>query len=932
MLVGRSAETDCLDLLVDGLREGRSGAVVLRGEAGIGKTALLRHAEERAESHAMTVLRASGVESEIELAFCALADLLRPLLDELTQLPGPQAAALAGALALGPPMPGDRFAIATATLGLLALGAEKRPIVALIDDAHWIDGPSLSTLVFTARRLKAEGVLLLFCERDTEPSALQSLEVIEVNGLDDLAARALLTMHAPTLSSAVADQVRAAAAGNPLALIEVPISLRDAQRAGLEPLDEPMRASPRLTEIFQRRLDALSPDSQQCLLVAAVSDLDDFTSITRALTALALDPSGLDAAEVADLVSVIDGRLTWRHPLVRAVVYHGASPGARRGAHRALASVFTGESDADRRAWHLAAAAIGHDETAATALELSATNARGRRGNAAAGRAFERAARLTADPEERARRLLEAAMDLMSSAQPERAGPLLVEALGLSRRSLFRADVQRARAMDAMFCGTPGPLIELLITEADRVESEDPSRAAWMRSDACVAATMIGDVKYTLQLAVRALEAAQLADPGAVAMSQAMLANALILAGRGKEAMGYLRAAREAFARDGLPPFPYVLHLVQTLGHSSIWLEQMDEARELLSAVLTSARAQEAVRGRSFPLSCLSELAYRTGRWADAYALGVESQQIAEAVGERSELAFSLACLARVEAATGKEQACRAHVAESLGICLELGVGSIEVYAHSTLGLLELSLSHLRAALVHLEPLSNLAERYELEEPNVVRWASDFVEAHARAGNIDQAHSALARFDAQAQITGRRWALGESARCHGLLADDDKFESYFDEAFEWHNLDDAPFEYARTLLCLGERRRRSKRVGEAREPLAQALATFEQLGAVPWAQRALHELRASGVRLGPLSEPLLERLTPQELQVALAVGEGMTNREAAATLFLSPKTVDYHLGKVYRKLDVKSRSELAALLAKQPRHDAEVLSSSMSSE
>jgi DNA-binding CsgD family transcriptional regulator len=931
MLVGRVAETDRLDLLVDGLREGRSGAVVLRGEAGIGKTALLRHAQERARSHSMTVLRASGVESEFELAFCALADLLRPLLGELAHLPGPQAAALEGALALGPPMPGDRFAIATATLGLLSLGAEKRPIVVLIDDAQWIDGPSLSTLVFTARRLNAEGVLMIFAERDSEPSTLQGLDVMRVDGLDDVAAKALLAITGPPLSPAVADAISAAAAGNPLALIEVPISLRDAQRAGVEPLDEPLRAGPQLTKIFERRLDALSDGSRRCLLVAAAGDLDDAASISEALATLGLDPSDLDIAEVADLVFVVNGRLSWRHPLVRAVVYHGASNSARRSTHAALASVFSAESEADRRAWHLAAAVIGHDEAAASALELSATNARLRRGNAAAGRAFERAARLTADPEERARRLFEAAMDLLGSAQPDRAGALLNEAYALSRRSLFRADVQRARALLEMFCGTPGPLIELLISEADRVESEDPSRAAAMRADACVAATITGDVKYTLQLAVRALEAARLANPHAVAMSQAMLGNALILAGRGKEATVHLRAARESFEHDGLPPFPFVLHLVQTLGHSSIWLEDMDEARQFLGGVLTSARAQEAVRGRSFPLACLSELAYRSGRWTDAYALAVESQQVAEAVGERSELAFSLECLARVESATGKEEACRAHVAESLRICIELGIGSIEVYAHSTLGLLELGLGHPDAALLHLEPLSHLVDRYELEEPNVVRWASDFVEAHARAGNVDRALSALAKLDKQAEMTERRWTLGEVARCRGLLTDDENFDRRFAEALEWHVVDHAPFEHARTLLCLGERRRRAKRSAEAREPLALALATFEQLGALPWVQRARQELRASGVRLGPLAEPLLERLTPQELQVALAVGEGMTNREAAAALFVSPKTVDYHLGKVYRKLAVKSRSELAALIAKQTRQDAVIVSSAVSS-
>jgi DNA-binding CsgD family transcriptional regulator len=923
MLVGRSAEIDRIDRLIDALDEGQSGALVLRGEAGIGKSALLQYAEDRARAREMTVLRASGVESEVELAFCALADLLQPLLGDLGRLAGPQGAALEGALELGPPLPGDRFAIATATFSLLALAAEGRPIVALVDDVQWLDGPSLSTLVFAVRRLKREGVLIILAAREDQSSALESLDTILLEGLDDLAARALLEMHEPTLSREVAEQVQRVASGNPLALLEVSRALSDAQRTGAEPLDEPLKAGPRLSQIYRQRLRALSGDAQQCLLVASASDLDDTRSIARALTEFGLELSGLEEAEEAGLVSIGEGRLIWRHPLVRAVVYHGASPGARRATHRALASALDGESEADRRAWHLASAALGDDDVAASALERSAVNARLRRGNAAAGRAFERAARLSSDPEERARRLFEAALDLLTSAQPGRAGRLLAEALELCTQTLLRADIQRTRALVDMFSGTPRPLIELLIKESDRVESEDPVRAAWMRSDACMAATMTGDVGYTLGLAFHALEAARRAGPQAVTMSRAMLANALILAGRRKEAIGHLSAVREVLQSEGLPPFPFVLLFVQALGHSSMWLEQNDEAQIFLDQVMELARTHGAVRGTAFPLSCQSEIAYRRGRWAEAFAIADAARQIAEDVGERNESSFSLVCMAQVEAAWGREDDCRAHVAESLKISGELGIGSIEVYAQSALGLLELSLGRPDAALVHLDPLSRLAERYQLNEPNVVRWAPDFVEAHARSGNVMEARSALSIFDGRARATKGPWAMGESARCRGLLASDDDFEQCFAEAIRWHAVGEAPFEQARTLLSLGERRRRAKRAAGAREPLARALASFEKLGATPWSQRALSELRATGVRLGSVSEPLLATLTPQELRVAMAVGEGMTNRKAAAALFLSPKTVDYHLGKVYRKLNVSSRGELAAIVAKHARTNEE---------
>jgi DNA-binding CsgD family transcriptional regulator len=627
--------------------------------------------------------------------------------------------------------------------------------------------------------------------------------------------------------------------------------------------------------------------------------------------------SALEEAEDAGFLSIGNGRLSWRHPLVRAAVLHGAAPSELRSAHRALAQVLDSQSDADRVAWHLAAAALGDDEEAAQALVRSAISARLRRGSAVAARTFERSARLTAEPEERARRLYEAALDLLAAAEPDRAGQLLVEALGLTDDPLRRADVQRTRALTDMFRGPAQVNLETMTTEADRVEPLDPGRAALMRADACVACTMRGDVGKTLELAERALDTARRAGPEAVALSESMLANALILGGRVKEARAHLATARDAFDRDGLPPFPFLLHLVQTLGHTATWLEEYDEARRFLNGVVTSARDRSAPGGLAFPLACLSELEYRTGRWTDAYVLAGESERIATEVGERSERSFSLVCLARVEAATGREVECRAHVLEALGISRDLGADSIEVFASATLGLLELGLGHPDRAMLHLGPLANLVEHNQLEEPNVVQWASDYVEALVRTGDNDAAQVALVAFERQARTTEHRWALGETARCRGLLVGDDDFEACFAEALEYLDSGIEVFEHARTQLCLGERRRRAKRVGKARESLAAALAGFEQLGAQPWIDRARKELRAAGSHVGPLPEQPLQRLTPQELQVALAVGAGGTNREVAASLFLSPKTIDFHLGKVYRKLGVRSRSELATFIAGQ---------------
>jgi DNA-binding CsgD family transcriptional regulator/tetratricopeptide (TPR) repeat protein len=917
VLVGRDEERRRIDSLIAAAREGRGQVLVLLGEAGIGKSALLRYAESQAAG--FTMLRASGTESESELAFAGLADLLRPLLGELDVLPAPQAVALGSALALGPSVPGDRFAVGTATLGLLSRAAEAAPVAALVEDAHWLDQPSLAALLFVARRLQAEDVLMIFSAREEEgPAAtFDGLGTLCVRGLDTPAASRLLALAAEPMSASVAARVRAAASGNPLALLEMPTMLTDAQRSGTEAIDEPLAVGPGLARAYQRHVATLSDEAQAGLLVAAVSDRDDLEPVTRAMRRMGLGQPALEEAEDAGFVALGAGRLIWRHPLVRAAVHHGASPSARRSAHRALAEALEGQGEADRQAWHLAAAALGNDEAAAQALERSGVSARLRRGSAAAARAFERAASLSVEPEDRARRLHEAALDLLSTAEPGRAGQLLAEALGLTKDALRRADIQRARALADLFRGPAEVNIETLTTEADLVEPLDPERATLMRGDACVACTMTGNVRKTLDLAARTLETARRVGPQAIALSECMLANGLILAGKTGDARSHLVAARDVFKRDGLPPAPFLVQLIQALGHSAMWLEEYDEARRFLNEVVRSARDQSAAGGLAFPLSCLSEIEYRTGRWTDAYALATESERIATEAGERNELSFSLVCLARIEAASGRENECRAHVLQALDISRELGSGSIEVYARATLGLLELGLGHPDRAVLHLESLARLVERFQLADPNVVQWASDFVEALVRAGYTAAAQAALLTFERQALATEHRWALGESARCRGLLADDAHFEECFAEALHWFGGDAAVFERDRTLLCLGERRRRARHIGQAREALVAALAGFEQLGAQPWIKRTRRELRAAGARLGPLTEQPIQRLTPQELQVALAVTAGATNREAAASLFLSPKTVDFHLGKVYRKLDVRSRSELAAFMTRQ---------------
>lgn len=392
------------------------------------------------------------------------------------------------------------------------------------------------------------------------------------------------------------------------------------------------------------------------------------------------------------------------------------------------------------------------------------------------------------------------------------------------------------------------------------------------------------------------------------------MGNALILRGDARGAHPLLARARSLF--EAGDPLTGAAFFVQVAGHGSVWFEEYAEAREVIARVIEAARRASALGLLPFPLACLSELDFRTGRWVPAYAGGSESVHLAEEVGQLNELSFSLVCLARVEAGQGRQDDCRAHVAKAVEFAEALGIGSILVYAGSVLGLLELGLGRPERAIVHLEQVARLVEGFELGEPAVVQWAPDLIEAYVLTGREEEAKQALARFEHQAEETGRTWALATAARCRGMLEDKTGFRDDFRKALEWHERTSTPFERARTELRLGERLRRVRRLGEAREPLRSALGTFEQLAAAPWAEQARGELAASGERQEqPYKGSDLGELTPQELQIAALVAAGATNREAAAALFLSPKTIEFHLGSVYRRLGLRSRTELARLVA-----------------
>jgi DNA-binding CsgD family transcriptional regulator len=889
-----------------------SGVLVVRGEPGVGKTALLRYAVDRAGG--MTLLSATGVEADSELAFAGLSDLFRPVLDRLDELPTPQAEALAGALALGPRPPGDPFTISAATLSMLAGAAEAQPVLAVVDDVQWLDASSRAALLFAARRLDADAVALLFAvgEGQADPFEHRALPELVVGSLDRDAARLLLedSLSSP-VSAEVAGRLFEATKGNPLALLEIAALLSEGELAGTEALGEELPVAALVERAFLQRVVHLPQATRRALALAAASDSGDMRELAPAARTLGVELEVLEHAEAPEIVRIDDLRLEFRHPLLRSAVYHAAPADARRAAHRALADAIAdgGPRARDRRAWHLAAAATVPDEAVARMLEETANAARERGGHAAAATAFERAARLTPDDERGAERRLEAALDRHLAGEPERALALLGQALDLSVVPERRLRIQHLRGRVEMARGRGRLASELLLAEASRAEANDPGLASLMLTDACAAALMGGAVKVGVEIAERAHALAKGEGRRVEIAATMMLGWALILhgeAGRGTT----LLPRRESV----LAELEAITPTVQFFGNVLIWLEEYESASHLLE------RMHEAAWAASSPSLLVpvtltrAELEFRTGNWRLAHASASESVRLTRDTG--GPMHFSLPYLARIEAARGLEADCRAHAGETLEIAERHEIGSTFCYAHAALGLLELGLGKHDEAIEHLEKVEQFTEEHEMREPNVMQHTPDFIEACVHAGRIPEARDALAGFERQASATERTWTLATAARCRGLVADADDFEAQFDDALAWHHRTPTPFERARTELCYGERLRRSRRTTQARERLRSALTTFERLGAAPWAQRAEVELRATGEhrRRGLAAH---WELTPQEIEVAAIVARGATNREAAAALFVSPKTIEAHLGRIYRKVGIRSRTELANLLGER---------------
>jgi DNA-binding CsgD family transcriptional regulator len=905
-LRGRRDERAVLDRLLGDARAGRSGVLMLRGEAGIGKTALLEHAIESASDS--TLLRAVGVESEMELAFAALHQLCAPVDDFVDRLPAPQRDALDITFGVSAGPAPDRFLVALSILSLLSEAAQERPLMCVIDDAQWLDRASAQVLGFVARRLLAEPVVLLVAARETT-DAFADLPELLVDGLEDAEASKLLASVIPgRLDDRVADQLVAEARGNPLALLELPRGLSPAQLAGGFGLLGALSLAGKIEHSFLQRLEALPESTQRLLLVAAAEPVGDPALLWRAAERLAITGSTRAPAEWGGLIE-IDGRVRFRHPLVRSAVYRTASAERRRRAHRALAEATDAEIDPDRRAWHLAEATAGPDEDVAAELERAAGRAQARGGLAAAAAFLQRAAALTPERGRSARRALEAAQAKYEAGALDEALALLGTAETGDVGDFQPARVQLLRAQIVFAAQRGGDAPSLLLEAARELEAVDPDRARITYLEALEAALFAGRLARGADV-VEVSEAA-LAAPGPCGPprpTDLLLRGMATLSIDGHAvAAPILKAALKAFREAPvLPPEESRWRSLACRAADVVWDEE--SWRLLATRELQRARDAGALTATPLLLSALSFIQVLCGELSAADSLLDEIRATTAATGIPAHPYVDI----WVAALRGREPELSALVEGLATDAKARGEGFALPFAGQAIAALYNGLGRYEEAFAAVREVVDVAPHSELSMPGA---GDELVEAAARAGERRIAEQALERLTVTTRPSGSDWACGVEARSRALLSDGDAAERLYQEAIERLRRTRVRLQLARTHLLYGEWLRRERRRLDARVQLRTALELFTNMGTEAFAGRAERELLASGERVRKRQVETREQLTNQETQVARLAGDGLSNREIGARLIISPHTVAYHLRKVFSKLDITSRNQLGRVMA-----------------
>ena len=907
-LPGRRGECEALERLLDAAREGNSSIVVLRGEAGSGKTALLDFLLERAAD--FRIARVLGVESEMELAFAGLHQLCAPMLDRVEHLPAPQRDALRVAFGLAEGDAPDRFLLGLAVLALLADLADAHPLACLIDDAQWLDRASLQVLAFVARRAVADRLALVFSVREpSEERELVGLPDLAVSPLGESDARLVLAgAIRGRLDDRVRDRIIAEARGNPLALLQLPLGLTAAELAGGFGLPGGPAIASRIEHSFHRQVQALPDDTRQLLLTAAAEPTGDVTLLWRAVAKQGIDTDAATPAHAAGLLE-LGARARFRHPLVRSAIYQAASESDRRAAHRALAEVTDPESDPDRRAWHRARAANQPDEGVADELARAADRAQARGGLAAAAAFLERAAELTPDPARRGVRALAAAHAELGAGAPERAHLMLATAEMGSLDKLQRARLERLRAQLAFSQRRGNDAPALLLDAAHRLAPLDAALARETYLEALGSAIFAGRLGSGVgvpQTAKAARGAPAAPHPRAIDLLLDGLAT--------RFTKGYSAA---------VPPLRRAL---DALRHSPaggedarwLWLAcrvatdlwEDEPWHELATRQLQSAREAGALNVLPIALTYRAGVAVHAGEFAAAAAMIDEAEAISQATGN-APLQYTSLVLA---AWRGDETRTLELIRHSRDDATGRGEGRAITLTEYVLAVLYNGLGRYPAAL-------SAAERAaDYDDLGLCGWALiEQVEAAARTGNADAATTALRQLDERAHASGTDWALGVAARSRALLTDGQTAEDLYREAIERLGRTRIAIHLARSRLVYGEWLRREHRSLDAREHLRHAHNVFSRVGAAAFAERARHELLATGETVRKRVFATIEELTPQERHIARLAGQGLTNPEIGAQLFISPRTVEWHLGKVFTKLDITSRKELLLAMSEPGR-------------
>ncbi|MFI0238631.1 AAA family ATPase [Streptomyces sp. NPDC016845] len=913
--VGRDRECALLEGLLESLPD-RGAALLLRGEPGIGKSHLLGHV---ADSTHHRVLRARGIESEAVLPYTVLADLLLPLRAHFDELPATQRRALQTCFALVDAAEPNPYAVCAGTVGLLAAAGEREPLVLLADDLHWSDPSSRRVLQFVARRLDTERVALVMAVRPAadDDVAWEGVPWLTVAPLDEDDCRQLLERRGVAAAEPAATRLIRLSMGNPLVLVEYAAAHTEARKRGGElPIAAWETPGPLVERAWFGRMRTLSRETRAALVYVAACRVPELALLERALNADGLPLAALDEAEERGLVRLLDDGYELRHPVLRPLVFRHCPAARRLRAYQTLADLSTGEV----RTWYLAAAATGPDESVAAALARAAGRSRRRGALGAAAQAWNRAAELSPAPADRARRWLDAARDAFYGGASRNAVDWCENALRWSADARLTADIELLRGQARAWLGEPAQAHRCLLAAAEAVEPVDRSRACALYGAATVPAAMDGRITLALDISARSmaladtLEAREGRTPGTAAsrhLAQVMRGRAMALAGKVGEGRTLLLAGRAALHGDW--PVEEQQLAVQ-IGQALAWVDEPEAATTVLDAVIDRARRDSVPVLLPYALTGRCEAA-SWNRWPSARAAGAEALRWAQELGHRAMAGYALILLARLDGLRGDRAGCEDRITAYEQHCGK--IRGLEVCAQAALGSAALTAGEPEAATVHLERALSLAHEAGLGNPRLMPFLTELAEAYLRTGNRDGAVRLADWVEERARSTGLAWPRAAHAHCRIMLAGSaDEAQTWFGAAERVHVREEMTFEFARAQLVCGELLRRFRRPKAARVLLLAAEVAFAGLGAVPWRSRAAVELAAAGHRAAGTRtpEPHIDRLTAQELQVALAIGDGRSNGEAATALFMSRKTVEAHLTRVYRKLGVRSRSELARYL------------------